>query len=478
MRGLLRSLKRPNVTERQRAQPGLAAVALALARWNERWFPDPLVFALLGVVCVFGGGVLTGERPYVLAIQAGKGFWALASFTLQMVMIIIGGYVVASTPMIRRTIQAIAGIPKTPRGAIAMVAFFSTVSALLSWGLSLVFSGLLVRELARRVKGLDYCAAGAAGYLGLSIFAAMGLSSSAALLMATRTAIPASIYKISGVIPLRQTLFLWQSLAIIAVVMTISVSVAWLTAPSAANARTAEELGVDLGAENADLDARTKPGEWLEYSPILTILVAAILCVYLVDLFRNAPQGALAALDLNTYNMIFITIGLLFQWRPKRFLRAVGECVPATAGVLIQFPIYAMIFGMITGSGLSARIAHVFEAISTHDTYPLCVAAYSATLGIFIPSAGSKWVVEAPYVMQAAITNRVHLGWVVQIYNAAESLPNLINPFWMLPLLGILKIRARNIVSYAMLQLSVQAPVVFFLCWFFSRHIEFVPPIK
>jgi short-chain fatty acids transporter len=260
--------------------------------------------------------------------------------------------------------------------------------------------------------------------------------------------------------------------------MTISVSVAWLTAPSAANARTAEDLGVDLGGANADLEARTKPGEWLEYSPILTILVAAILCVYLVDLFRNSPQGALAALDLNTYNILFITLGLLFQWRPKRFVRAVGECVPATAGVLIQFPIYAMIFGMITGTGLSARIAHVFEAISTHDTYPLCVAAYSATLGIFIPSAGSKWIVEAPYIMQAAITNRVHLGWVVQIYNAAESLPNLINPFWMLPLLGILKIRARDIVSYAMLQLSVQAPVVFFLCWLFARHIEFLPPIK
>ena len=144
------------MTERQRVEPGLVAVGLALARWSERWFPDPLVFALLGVVCVFGGGVLSGERPYVLAIQAGKGFWALASFTLQMVMIIIGGYVVASTPMIRRAIQAIAGIPKTPRGAIAMVAFFSTMSALLSWGLSLVFSGLLVRELARRVKGLDY----------------------------------------------------------------------------------------------------------------------------------------------------------------------------------------------------------------------------------------------------------------------------------------------------------------------------------
>ncbi len=460
------------MTERWLARP-----SLALACWSERWFPDPLVFALLGVVCVFGGGILTGERPYVLAIQAGKSFWALALFTLQMAMIIIGGYVVASTPIIGRTIRAIAGIPKTPRGAIATVAIFSTMSAVVSWGLSLVFASLLVRELARRVKGLDYCAAGAAAYLGISIIGAMGLSSAPALLMATRTAIPASIYQISGVIPLKQTILLWQSLTMIAVVIVTSVSVAWLTAPSTATARTAEDLGVDLGAANADLDARTRPGEWLEYSPILTIFVGGILCFYLVNLFRNSPQGVLAALDLNTYNLLFITIGLLFHWRPKRFVRAVGECVPATSGVLVQFPIYAMIFGMITGTGLSARIAHAFQMVSTHDTYPLYVAAYSATLGIFIPSAGSKWIVEAPYVMQAAIANHVNLGWVVQIYNAAEALPNLINPFWMLPVLGILKIRARNVVSYGILQLLVQIPVVFFLCWFFSRHIEFIPPI-
>jgi len=161
-----------------------------------------------------------------------------------------------------------------------------------------------------------------------------------------------------------------------------------------------------------------------------------LLCGYLVNIFRTSPQGALAALDLNTYNLIFITAGLLLQWRPRRFMRAVSESIPSAGGVIIQFPLYAMIFGMIVGTGLSDKAVKVLVSISTHSTYSLLVALYSATLGLFIPSAGSKWVIEAPYVMQAAIANQVHLGWVVQIYNASECLPNLINPFWMLPLLG------------------------------------------
>jgi short-chain fatty acids transporter len=186
----------------------------------------------------------------------------------------------------------------------------------------------------------------------------------------------------------------------------------------------------------------------------------------------------LAALDLNTYNLIFITVGLLLHWRPKRFMRAVADCIPATGGVLIQFPFYAVIFGMISGTGISDSLARLFAAISTHGTYPLLVATYSAVLGVFIPSGGSKWVIEAPYVLQAANLHQVHLGWVVQIYNAAEALPNLVNPFWMLPLLGILRLKARDIVGYGVLQLIVHVPVVFFLCWLFARSIPYMPPIK
>ena len=223
---------------------------------------------------------------------------------------------------------------------------------------------------------------------------------------------------------------------------------------------------------------RQKPGEWLEYSPALIIVVGALLVWFLVDLLRTSPAGPLAALDLNNYNLIFITAGMLLHWRPKRFLRAVAESVPAIGGVVIQFPFYAMIFGMIAGTGISKRLADLFVAVSTPKTYALVVALYSAILGVFITSGGSKWVIEAPYVLQAATEQRVNLGWVVQIYNAAEALPNLLNPFWMLPLLGLLRIKARDLVGYSVLQMFIHIPLVFFLCWLFAQSIPFVPPMK
>jgi short-chain fatty acids transporter len=464
-----------HLTARERP---LVRFGLGLANWSERWFPDPLIFALAGIVIVFVVGLLLHQSPAKLAIQGGKSFWALVPFTMQMVMIIIGGYVVASTPIVYRVIRALAGIPKTPRGAVAVIALFSMLTSLISWGLSLIFSGLLVCELARRVKGLDYRAAGGAAYLGLGAVWAMGLSSSAAMLMATKSAMPPSLFNISGLIPLTQTLFLWQSMATAAILIVLSVLTAYLSAPSPDNARTAESYGIQYEPIRSVLEDRTKPGEWLEYSPLLTILVALLLGWYLVDVFRTSPQGALAALDLNTYNLIFITAGLLLHWRPKRFMRAVAECIPATGGVLIQFPLYAVIFGMIVGTGITDALAKLFASISTHNTYPLLVATYSAVLGIFIPSGGSKWVIEAPYVLQAANLHQVHLGWVVQIYNASEALPNLINPFWMLPLLGILKLKARDIVGYGVLQLMVHVPVVFFLCWLFAKYIPYVPPMR
>jgi short-chain fatty acids transporter len=467
------------LTKQSLTSPGrLARIGVALSDWSERWFPDPLVFALVGIVVVFVIGVAAGEKPVDLAIQGGKGFWSLIPFTMQMVMIIIGGYVVASTPLVQRGMRKLASVPQTPRQAIALVALFSYLTGLLSWGMSPIISGLLVRQLTQRIKGLDYRAAGAASYVGATVVWALGLSSSAAMLMATPSAIPPKLLAISGLLPLTSTIFLWPSLLMAAVLLVTGVLVAYLSAPAAQNARTVESYGLRWEPFKLDLEPRTKPGEWLEYSPLLTILVAALLVVYLIDVFRTSPQGVLAALDLNTFNLIFLTAGLLLQWRPKRFLRAVTEVIPGTTGVIIQFPLYAVIFGMIVGTGLSDKAAHLLTSISTHNTFALLVALYSATLGVFIPSGGSKWVIEAPYVLQSAIEHRVNLGWVVQIYNASESLPNLINPFFMLPLLGILRLRARDLVGYGLLQLAVQAPIVFFLCWFFARQLPFVPPIR
>src|SRR5262249_26490468 len=150
-------------------------------------------------------------------------------------------------------------------------------------------------------------------------------------------------------------------------------------------------------------------------------------------------------LDLNHYVFAFLMAGLLLHWRPRAFVRAVAAAVPSVAGVLVQYPLYAGIVKMMTEAGLARLLAQFFVTVFTAHPYPILVGIYSAILGLFVPSAGGKWLVEAPYLLDAAKSLKVHLGWVVQTYNASEALANLVHPFWMLPLLGILGLKARDI---------------------------------
>ena len=452
---------------------GFARIGMALADWSQRWFPDAFVFALSGLIVVFVAGFLMGIAIRDLIKYFGDGFWSLIPFTMQMAIIIIGGYVVATSPPVHRLIRWLASIPRTPRAAVAFVAFFSMATAMLSWGLSLIFSGVLVREVVRNVRGIDYRAIGAAAYLGTGSVWALGLSSSAALVMATPAAIPTALLKISGVIPLRETIYTWQSLATAGILMLAGVVVAYLSAP-ASSTKTAESFGVTEGLELQKLEERRDPAEWLEYAPVLSIVVGALGMAYLVQVL--AARGPLAALDLNTYNLLFLMLGLLLHWRPRSFVRAVNNAVPATAGVLIQFPFYGGIFGIITLSPISRDLAHFFVSFSSTNTYPILVSIYSAILGMFVPSGGSKWIIEAPYVLQAAKDLHLNLGWVVQIYNTSEALPNLINPFWMLPLLGLLKVRARDLIGYGLVYFLVNSVLVLFFMWFFARTLPYVAP--
>jgi short-chain fatty acids transporter len=451
-----------------------ARLGMGLADWSQKWFPDAFVFALVGLIIVFVAGLFAGVGLRNLIKYFGDGFWGLIPFTMQMAMIIIGGFVVATSPPVHKLIKKLAQVPRTPRGAVAFVVFFSMMTSLLSWGLGLIFGGILVREIVRNVRGIDYRAIGAAAFLGNGSVWALGLSSSAALVMATPASIPPALLKISGVIPLSLTIYTWQSAATAAILIISSVTVAYLSTP-ANSTKDAESFGVTDGLEVKKLEERKTPAEWLEYAPVLTIVVGIFGLAYIEQVL--AVKGPLAALDLNTYNLLFLMTGLLLHWRPRSFVRAVNDSVPATAGVLIQFPFYGGIFGIITYSTLAAKLAHFFVSVSSANLYPILVSIYSALLGMFVPSGGSKWIIEAPYVLQAAKDLHVNLGWVVQIYNTSEALPNLINPFWMLPLLGLLKVKARDLIGYGMLYFMVNFVLVLVLMWFFARTFSYVPPV-
>jgi short-chain fatty acids transporter len=453
---------------------GLAGVGLRLSDWFERWFPDAFALAIVAVAIVVGASLSIGNSPVQTAQWFGAGFWDLVAFTMQVTMLIVSGFALASAPPVHALIRRMAVIPQTPKGAAAFVAMFSMLSSLVSWTFSLIFSGLLAREVAHRVKGSDYRALGAAAYLGVGGVWAFGLTSSAALLMASPASLPQSILKISGVIPLSDTLGLWQSMFIAGALLVVSMGIAYSSAPPAEDARGMQEMGVQYEMAAKESGGPQRPGEWLEYSPLLTLLIAAMGAAYM--LAEVAAKGASVLLELNHYIFLFLILGLLLHWRPRSFMGAISDAVPSVAGVLIQYPLYAGMVRVMTESGLATRMAHFFISASTAHTFPVLIGIYSVVLGLFVPSAGGKWLVEAPYVLEAAKSLHVHLGWVVQTYNATESLANLIHPFWMLPLLGMLNLKARDIVGYAMLQFAIHVPLVLFLVWALNQTLTYVAP--
>ena len=466
------------------AAGGVARFALALTSWTERWVPDAFVFALVATVIVAVAGVVaTPSTPGEVVDAWGRGFWDLIPFTLQMAMVIITGHVLATSGPMRRLIRVVAGWPSTPKAAVALVTFFALASSWLNWGFSLVFSAVLAREIARRVEGVDYRALAASSFLGLGSVWAQGLSGSAALQMATPGALQPAIRDIvarggvvpGGIITFTHTIFLWQSLVSVVIEVIVVTTVMWLATPPASRAKTARQLGIDLGAGEMPDVPRPKsipPGAWLEHSPILTWVIVGIGVVYLVRYFQAAGEP-LNALNLNIVNLIFLLAGFLLHGTPARLMHAVQGATPAVWGVILQFPFYAGIAGVITSTHLNEQLANLFVRISTPATFPPLVAIYSAVLGVFVPSGGSKWVIEAPYVMAAAHQLQVHLGWVVSAYDLGEALANLLQPFWMLPTLGLFHLRARDVMGYTLVVFCVLVPTVLLLVTVLGRTLSY-----
>jgi short-chain fatty acids transporter len=453
----------------------VARLALALTAWTERWVPDAFIFALIATLVVFLAALVATPSTAIQIVDAwGRSFWDLIPFTLQMSLVIITGHVLATSRPMGAVIRRVASWPHTPRGGVALVTLFALASSWINWGFSLIFSAVLAREVARRVNGVDYRALAAASFLGLGSIWAQGLSGSAALQMATPGALQPQIRDIvshggvvpGGIVPFRHTIFLWQSVVSVLVEVAVVTVVMWLATPPAGKGRTAADLGIDLGKgaspDDSDPGPQIRPGAWLEYSPILTWVVVALGGTYLVRYFRQAGDP-LNALNLNVLNLAFLLVGFLLHRTPARLMRAVKDATPAVWGVILQFPFYAGIAGIITSTHLSQQLAGAFVSLSTPATFPPLVALYSAVLGVFVPSGGSKWVIEAPYVMEAAHTLKTHLGWVVAAYDLGEALANLVQPFWMLPMLGLFRLEARDVMGYTIIVFLALTPVVLIL---------------
>lgn len=433
--------------------PFVATLATAATRWSTRWVPDAYVLAILLTVLasVLALTFTPSTLPQLVEFW-GRGFWELLSFSMQMSLIIFTGYVVAVAPPVSRALDRLAALARTPRGAVALMAVVSMALGLVNWGFSIVGSAVFVRFLAKRVRNVDYRLLVAAAYLGLGTTWHAGLSASAPLLVATPKHF---LEKDIGIIPVTQTIFHPFNLVLVLIVI---VAMALLT-PALHPGRD-ETVTVDPAVlaemEEFTPPARTEytPATALEYSPLVNWLIGLAGIAYLLLYFRGK---GLAAININVVNFIFLTLGILLHSRPASLLKAAEEAGRYVWGVVLQFPFYAGIFGIVQYSGLSDQIGNWFVSFATKETYPAIVYWYSGLLNYIVPSGGSKWAIEAPYIMKAGAQLGVPNALTVLSYAWGDMMTDIIQPFWAIPLLSVAKLRFRDIMGFAVVIFLVYA---------------------
>lgn len=427
--------------------PALTRLALALNAFSERWIPSALAISCLLTFVAFGMAfTLTDAGPLKVLNAWGGGVWALLEFAMQMTLIMISGSLLAESPALRRGLDALASVPRSPRGAVVWLAFLSMALCWVHWGLGLIGSAFLARRLALRQPKVHYPLLVAAAYWGMGASWHGGLSGSATLLVATPKHFLESTI---GIIPLSQTTFSPLNLSLVAVSFVLAVALAWALYPSEKDVRHADPAALESFKDPAPphLPAARTFSAKIERSWLCNGALGALGLAWLAQ--DAAVNGF--TLTFNKINLLFISAAFLSYPNPGALAAASERAAGYAHGIILQYPLYAGVFGLIKGTGLDVTLGRFFVSLGGVEGFPLVVYGYSAILNYFIPSGGSKWAVEAPYLLEAAKTLGVPYSKVVLAYAWGDMLTDLLQPFFCLPLLAIAKVEFREILGYEMI---------------------------
>jgi len=419
-------------------------------RMVEEYMPDPFLFCIiLTGVCMLAAMVLTKQSFFDMTVHWGKGFWGLLSFAMQMCLALTLGHAMASSPPVSRILKMLAMIPKTPAQSVAFVTFISMCVSWLNWGFGLVVGALFAKEVAKLGKRVDYRLLVAAAYFGFQVFGS-GLSSPVTLGLANVNA--TVIAQTGGVvtenIPVTETIFANYNLFIL---LCMFILMPFLAAKMHPEDKDIVMINPDLLKEDTIFEEKNDTvAAKMENSRIIAWFAAIIGTVFLV--WELSAPGF--NLSINSANMILLTIGILAHGTPIRYVRAMQRAATGAAGIILQFPFYAGIMGMMagvsaaTGLSLGRVITDGFISISSTATYPVMNLISVAFINLFIPSAGGQWSVQGPIMVPAGVALNVPPQVTAMVYSWGDNWTNLIQPFWALPALGIAGLGAKDIMGF------------------------------
>ncbi|MEE2756882.1 MAG: TIGR00366 family protein [Myxococcota bacterium] len=462
----------------------IAALGKRLSKLAERWIPDPFVLAIGLTLAVFiMSWAKSGQsNPLPIIDQwidgsgKGKGFWNLLSFSMQMCLILLTGFALAETKLIRSLISRVAQIPKTTRSAVVVVSLTAMSFALLNWGLGLIIGALIAREVGRTFqehgRPIHYPIVCAAGYTGLAVWHA-GFSGSAPLKATSASQLreilgPELANQIKPIL-LQQTIGSSLNLVVVLSCLVIIPLTLFLMSPKEPVDMVSPPGGVPdsapaIGDGSSPPSAPDiSPAQWLNQS-FLVVLFPSVLG--LAWCIQWAFDVGLGKLNPNVINLFMLSLGLLLHGSAKAYVACTAEAVKSCSGIILQYPFYAGIMGIMFASGFVAEIGAWMSGLGPTG---LAVSTFysGGLVNLFVPSGGGQWAVQGSIVMQAALDANADPAVILMALAYGDQWTNLIQPFWALPLLGICRVKASEIIGYTAVLLFISqacflGPLIFF----------------
>lgn len=410
----------------------LARLGELFSRWAERWVPDPFLLALgLTLITLVGGFALTGSAGEVLlGWYSGFSSTPLLAFALQMCLILVTGQALASSPPVQKLVRAVARWPKRTPTAAGLVALIACVTGLVQWGLGAVVAAFVVREIADSAaedgRPMDVPVLGAAAYTGLAVWHG-GLSGSAPLKAAESAQFTQGA---GGAIPVGETLFSSLNFLVSGGLLILLPLMCMALAP------------LDAAIPEPASTPRTRPGA--AKRSILGLLVgAAAVVLVLLSWFRGD-----VAFDLNSVNLFFLALALAAHGSIRSFLDSVSDGARGAGSIIVQFPLYFGILGVMQASGMIERLSNSMASVASTGTFPLLTFLSAGLVNFFVPSGGGQWALQSDVLLTSAETLGLDAGRTVMAFSFGDEWTNLLQPFWALPLLAITGLKAREIAGY------------------------------
>jgi short-chain fatty acids transporter len=427
----------------------------------QRYLPDPFIFAALLTFAVFIVAIpITQQSPIQMVDAFAGGFWALLTFAMQMALVVVTGHAMASAPVFKRSLARLAMVAKTPAHAILIVSIVSAIACWINWGFGLVVGAIFAKELAIRVKGVDYRLLIASAYTGF-LFWHAGLSGSVPLALASGSNLDAvTAGAVMEAIGTSETIFSSMNLIIL---LAMLITIPLLNKAMHPSAEDVIAIPAKLlEKDNVDDDfIPSTPAEKLEHSPWINRLLALLGGVYIVGYFMK--NGF--ALNLNIVNFIFLFTAILLHGTPAKLIKAVADGTKNTTGILLQFPFYAGIMGMMVAKGpegisLAGAMSDMFVSISNEYTFPLFTFISAGLVNFFVPSGGGQWAVQAPIMMPAGLELGVPAAKTAMAIAWGDAWTNMIQPFWALPALSIAGLNAKDIMGFCIVALLASGVII------------------